>query len=290
MTVLESPVPVSLDLDSRYTLARRIAREAGDRALQMFRNRAALEVEYKGLQDVVSVADREVEGIVRTYVSEAFPDDAFLGEESAAEASDTLQRERVVWVVDPIDGTSCFLNGMYAWCVSIGILVDGEPAIGVVFDPNSGELFHAARGRGAFVDDQPLHASSAPTFRDGVLGVGFSHRVKPSAFVPFLDRLLGEGGMFVRNGSGALMIAYVAAGRLIGYYEPHINAWDCLAGIVLVREAGGVVNDFLKGDGLTSGNVIIAAGPALYPLLAGHIVDTTHGVGPVEPMEWVRGA
>ena len=264
MTVIESPTLASIDLDSRYSLARRIAKEAGERALQMFRNRATLEIEHKGLQDVVSIADREVEGIVRKYVNEAFPDDAFLGEESAGSASDALPNERVIWVVDPIDGTSCFLNGMYAWCVSIGILVDGEPAIGAVFDPNSGELFHAARGRGAFVDDIRMNASPARSVREGVLGVGFSHRVKPDAFIPFLDRLLGEGGMFIRNGSGALMIAYVAAGRLIGYYEPHINSWDCLAGIVLVREAGGKVNDFFAEGGLLRGNPIIAAGKDMY--------------------------
>ena len=264
MTVIESPTLASIDLDSRYSLARRIAKEAGERALQMFRNRATLEIEHKGLQDVVSIADREVEGIVRKYVNEAFPDDAFLGEESAGSASDALPNERVIWVVDPIDGTSCFLNGMYAWCVSIGILVDGEPAIGAVFDPNSGELFHAARGRGAFVDDIRMNASPARSVREGVLGVGFSHRVKPDAFIPFLDRLLGEGGMFIRNGSGALMIAYVAAGRLIGYYEPHINSWDCLAGIVLVREAGGKVNDFFAEGGLLRGNPIIAAGTDMY--------------------------
>ncbi|MFM0643300.1 inositol monophosphatase [Paraburkholderia bryophila] len=267
MTVIESRTLASIDLDARYALACKIAKEAGELAVQMFRNRAALEVEHKGLQDVVSIADREVEGIVRKYVNEAFPDDAFLGEESAGGVSDALLGERVIWVVDPIDGTSCFLNGMYAWCVSIGILVDGEPAIGAVFDPNSGELFHAARGHGAFVDAVPLNANPARTVRDGVLGVGFSHRVKPEAFVPFLDRLLRDGGMFIRNGSGALMMAYVAAGRLIGYYEPHINSWDCLAGIVLVREAGGIVNDFFANDGLLRGNPIMAAGRALYPVL-----------------------
>ncbi|TAM51331.1 MAG: inositol monophosphatase [Paraburkholderia sp.] len=274
MTVKESPTPVSIDLDARYALARKIARQAGQRALQMFRNRAALEVEHKGLQDVVSMADREVEGIVRGHVSDAFPEDAFLGEESASGASATLQRECVVWVVDPIDGTSCFLNGMHAWCISIGILIDGEPAVGVVFDPNSGELFHAARGQGAFEGDTRLTASPARSVRDGVLGVGFSHRVEPDAFVPFLDRLLRDGGMFIRNGSGALMIAYVAAGRLIGYYEPHINAWDCLAGIVLVREAGGAVNDFFADGGLLAGNPIIAAGEGVYANLLA-LIDGT---------------
>jgi myo-inositol-1(or 4)-monophosphatase len=92
--------------------------------------------------------------------------------------------------------------------------------------------------------------------------------VATSTFVPFLDTVLNDGGMFIRNGSGALMIAYVAAGRLIGYFEPHINSWDCLAGIVLVVEAGGISNAFLANNGLEKGNPILVAGPAVYDLLA----------------------
>jgi myo-inositol-1(or 4)-monophosphatase len=269
-----SELAVEIDLGERYTLACTLAREAGQRAMAMWRNRDSLKVEHKGLQDVVSVADREVESIVRAAVKAAFPADAFLGEETAGEAGEGIAQERVVWVVDPIDGTSCFLNGMHAWCVSIGVLIDGEPAIGAVYDPNSDELFHAARGRGAWVNSSPMRASDASSVRDGVLGVGFSHRVKTDAFVPFLERLLTQGGMFVRNGSGALMIAYVAAGRLIGYYEPHINSWDCLAGLVLVREAGGTVNDFLAQRGLLNGNPVIVAGQGLYPKLVG-LIDGT---------------
>jgi myo-inositol-1(or 4)-monophosphatase len=265
------------DLQARYALACRIAREAGARARHLFVNRAALEIEHKGLQDVVSAADREVEGIVRRYVAQAFPDDAFLGEETAGEAGADIERARVVWVVDPIDGTSCFLNGMPAWCVSIAVLINGEPAVGVVFDPNSGELFHAATGQGAHVNGVPIATAGASAFSDGPLGVGFSHRVSADAIVPFIEALLREGGMFIRNGSGALMLAYVAAGRLIGYYEPHINAWDCAAGIVLVREAGGRVNDFFAGQGLLRGNPIVAAGGALYPKLVALIEQTRAG-------------
>ena len=240
----------------------------------VFVNRAALKIEHKGLQDVVSAADREIEAIVRRSVAEAFPDDAFLGEETAGEAGADIGRAQVVWIVDPIDGTSCFLNGMPAWCVSIGILIDGEPAVGVVFDPNSGELFHAATGQGAHVNDVPIATAAASGFTDGPLGVGFSHRVGADAIVPLIGALLRDGGMFIRNGSGALMLAYVAAGRLIGYCEPHINSWDCAAGIVLVREAGGRVNDFFAGEGLLRGNPIVAAGSALYPKLVALIEQT----------------
>lgn len=252
------------DIDQRYALACRLAREAGQLAMSMWRTRETLEIERKGLQDLVSAADREVERIVRVAVHEAFPLDAFLGEETAMGVGEEIAQERVIWVVDPIDGTSCFLSGMHAWCVSIGVLIDGEPAIGVVYDPHSDELFHAALGRGASVNASPMRTSSAGSVRDGLLGVGFSHRVKADAFVPFLERLLAQGGMFIRNGSGALMIAYVAAGRLIGYYEPHINSWDCLAGLVLVREAGGIVNDFLGQGGLLRGNPVIVAGRGVY--------------------------
>jgi|APAra7269096613_1048513.scaffolds.fasta_scaffold00061_83 myo-inositol-1(or 4)-monophosphatase len=253
---------------ARYALARAVARDAGLQALEMFRQRDRLVIESKGLQDMVSAADREIELLIRARVEEAFAEDGFLGEEGGLDRADA----RYLWVIDPIDGTACFVNGMHAWCLSIGVLCDGEPVIGVVYDPNSDELFHAVDGGGAFVNETSARTTAGASLRDGVLGVGFSHRVPVSDFVPFLERTLEAGGMFIRNGSGALMMAYVAAGRLIGYYEPHINAWDCLAGIVLVREAGGTVNDFLAGDGLLKGNPIIAAGARLYAPL----VDTIH--------------
>ncbi|WP_087691471.1 inositol monophosphatase [Pandoraea sp. PE-S2R-1] len=276
-------------LDARYQLAQVIAREAGLRALAMFRTRDALTVEYKGVQDVVSVADRAIEQLVRERVAAAFPTDAFLGEESAA-AGNMPAASRVTWVVDPIDGTACFLHGMHAWCVSIAVIIDGVPAIGAIYDPNADELFHGATGRGAFVDNAVMASASTPRLPDGgepdvlrvstalnvadvnaptqgVLGVGVSHRVDRADFLAFLDGWLARGGMFVRIGSGALMMAYTAAGRLIGYYEPHIHAWDCLAGIVLVQEAGGQVSDFLADDGLTRGNPILASSKALYNTL-----------------------
>ncbi|MDB5930183.1 MAG: Myo-inositol(Or 4)-monophosphatase [Polaromonas sp.] len=254
-------------LQARYQLAQAVARRAGDKALEMFRQRDRLVIESKGLQDMVSAADRDTELLIRAEVAARFAGDGFLGEEGGLERPDA----RFLWVIDPIDGTACFVNGMHAWCLSIGVLCDGRPVMGVVYDPNSGEMFHALEGQGAFVNAVPLKASGAAALSEGVLGVGFSHRVPVSAFLPFLDRTLSSGGMFIRNGSGALMLAYVAAGRLIGYYEPHINAWDCMAGIVLVREAGGTVNDFLAGDGLLQGNPIIAAGSGLYATLVATI-------------------
>lgn len=257
----------STAIEQRYLLARDIARKAGQQAYQWFCQRDSLVIESKGLQDMVSAADKDTESLIRAAVSAECPEDGFLGEEGGLDHGDA----DFLWVIDPIDGTACFVNGMHSWCLSIAVMHAGKPVIGVVYDPNADEMFHACAGHGAFVNAQRLQAHAATSVRDGVLGVGFSHRVPVSSFVPFLDRVLTDGGMFIRNGSGALMLAYVAAGRLIGYYEPHINAWDCLAAIVLVQEAGGRVNDFLSDEGLHKGNPIIAAGADFYEELVRQI-------------------
>ena len=253
---------------ARYLFAQQLAREAGALAHQYFQNLDQIVVESKGPQDEVSIADRETEVFIRAKIAEAFPDDGVLGEEGG----DDRNGKNIIWVIDPIDGTACFVNNMFSWCISIAVVVDGVPAIGAVFDPNAKELFHALAARfggaGGFVNDKPIHVKEVNDFKGGVLGVGFSHRSQPEEFTPFLHTLLASGGMFIRNGSGALMLCYVAAGRLIGYYEPHINSWDCLAAIVIVEAAGGHCNDFLANEGLVRGNPILAAGKLLYPKLA----------------------
>jgi myo-inositol-1(or 4)-monophosphatase len=254
-------------LQSRYIFAQTLARSAGALAHNYFKNRDQLIVESKGTQDEVSIADRETEVFLRARILEAFPDDGILGEEGG----DDSNGKAIIWVLDPIDGTACFVNGMFSWCISIAVVVDGVPSIGVVFDPNANELFHALShkfgGGAAYVNDKAIHVKEVADFKGGVLGVGFSHRSHPDEFTPFMHTLLSSGGMFIRNGSGALMLCYVAAGRLIGYYEPHINSWDCLAAIVIVDAAGGRCNDFLANNGLTRGNPILAAGKTLYPML-----------------------
>ena len=250
-------------LQSRYAFAQTLAREAGALAHGYFKNRDQLIVLSKGVQDEVSIADSETEIFLRARILEAFPDDGILGEEGG----DDTNGKPIIWVLDPIDGTACFVNGMFSWCVSIAVVVDGVPSIGVVFDPNANELFHATVDGAALVNDAPIRVKDVADFKGGVLGVGFSHRSQPEEFAPFMHALLSAGGMFIRNGSGALMLCYVAAGRLIGYYEPHINSWDCLAAIVIVEAAGGRCNDFLANNGLTGGNPILAAGKTLYPTL-----------------------
>lgn len=254
--------PTLSDLDLRLDAAEAAAREAGALALARFRDVASLAVERKGLQDVVSEADREVEALIAERLLARFPDDGFLGEEQGFK-SGRAGEAGPVWVVDPIDGTFCFLKGIPVWSISIGLALGGRCLLGAIVDPNAAEVFTGALGRGAFLNGRPIGVAANESLREGTVGVGFSHRSPPAELVAFLDRLLEAGGMYQRNGSGALSLAYVAAGRYVAYYEPHINSWDSVAGLALVEAAGGITNDFLAGNGLMEGNPIVAAAPGV---------------------------
>ncbi len=246
---------MDVELLNRYLFSQELVKEVGKIALDFYLKRKELKIECKkgDLQDQVSIADKTVEAKIKEALKQHFPQDGFLGEESGAE---NLSCE-YCWVVDPIDGTSTFLYGLNAWCVSIAILHKNQIVSGVIFDPVHNELFRAMKGDGAFLNDQPIHASSSTSLKEGLMGLGVSHRVHPDTFTPVLHQILLDGGMFIRNGSGALMLVYVAAGRLIGYFEPHINAWDVCAAIIIVQEAGGHVNNFLENEGLGKGNYIL---------------------------------
>ncbi len=256
----------------RMKLAERVARSAGSLALHYFEKRAELAVSHKGLQDRVTEADQEVERHIFNLLTEAYPNDGFLGEEMISGEPLTLVDEGM-WIVDPIDGTDCFIYGIPCWCISIAWMQKNEARIGIIYDPVHDEMYSAAIGHGANLNGEPLQIPRTTELSDGITGLGYSTRVRPEDSLKPLQRLLEAGGMFNRCGSGALSLAWLAAGRLIGYYEPHLNSWDCLAGIVLVREAGGWVNDFLAGDGLNQGNPIVAAAPGLaekMQLVSGH--------------------
>lgn len=243
---------------ARFELAKTAARSAGELALDYFRHPERIRIEEKvNAQDMVSQADREVETLIREAIGAQFPDDRIIGEEFGMDDREA----EYTWVIDPIDGTSPFVHGIPAWCVSIALIAGGRYVAGVIFAPCANELYAAFEGAGATLNDRPLRLSESDTVANGLVGVGGSHRVPPEELSRFVHTLVQSGGMFIRNGSGALMLAYVAAGRLVAYYEPHINAWDCLAGICLIREAGGWTNDFLGEFDLATGGPVITAGP-----------------------------
>jgi len=251
-------------LDDRFAFASTLVEEAGALAHGYFKNRDTLVIKSKGLQDMASQADMATEVLIRDALRKRFPGDGFLGEETGR---DGLGSADCLWVVDPIDGTQPFVHGLTSWCVSIGLLVGARIEMGFVFAPARAELFVGRRGHPATLNGVPIRVSDADSLTQGMLGVGYSPRVPTSQYIPFFERILAEGGIHYRDGSGALGLCYVAAGRLIGYVEPQINSWDCLGALAVIQSAGGQFNDFLANDGLWTGNPIAASGPKLLPKL-----------------------
>jgi myo-inositol-1(or 4)-monophosphatase len=245
----------------RFDFAKNLIMEAGDLALQYFANVAELSIISKGAQDMVSEADLAVEALVRERLMNAYPGDAYLGEETGHA---TGSGESGIWVVDPIDGTQPFLSGLSSWCISIAYVRGNDVLLGMVNNPAAGELFIGGVGRTAELNGRPIAPREAQSLGDGLTFLGCNPRLSPEQVVPVLDRLLRAGGMFVRSGSGALGLCDVACGRLIGYVEAHINSWDCLGALAVCRSAGASVSDYLSNDGLLNGAPIVAGSPQVY--------------------------
>jgi myo-inositol-1(or 4)-monophosphatase len=250
-----------MSLQQRYDFGLSLIHEAGEKALGYFNARDQLTVKNKGPQDLASEADLETELLIRDRLAMAFPQDAFLGEETEPTAYEPGQG---IWVVDPIDGTQPFCLGLTSWCVSIGFMQDGVIRFGFVIAPARNELFAGGRNFPSTLNGKSIRVSSAASIREGLTCTGYSPKSGPGLFLPGFTRFLAAGGMFYREGSGALGICYVAAGRLVGFFEPVIKSWDALGAIAVCEGAGAKVSDFLGDDGLFKGNSLIAAAPGAY--------------------------
>jgi myo-inositol-1(or 4)-monophosphatase len=219
------------------------ARKAARRLVRDFGEVENLQVSLKGAGDFVSAADRKAEETIRDELMRARPAYGWLGEESEPEPGrDGMHR----WIVDPLDGTSNFLHGLPHWAISIALERKGEITAGVVFDPVKDELFAAEKGSGAYVNNRRLRVSARREMSEMLFGTGI-----PWANSPHLPRCLRTLAILMprcaglrRGGAAALDLAYVAAGRLDGYWEIGVKPWDVAAGALLVREAGGIVRDF----------------------------------------------
>lgn len=243
------------DLDCRFKTGLAATRDAGRVARDYFDRRRELAIELKGRQDLVSVADRDVERILVERLRAAFPGDAVLGEEHGQQGEG-----RVCWVLDPIDGTNNFVRGVSFWCVSVGLLVDNVPTLGFVYDAIRDEMFAGRIGHGATCNGRPMRASAAEPQRARI-NLGFNFKQSPEIFGEVVKRLFDQGAEFARYGSAAMSLAYVADGRLEGFWESRVNSWDVCAGLVLAREAGAVVDDFYAGQGPAKTGRCFAAAP-----------------------------
>lgn len=207
-----------------------------------------LHIEKKGVIDLVTEVDREVERMFRALIASRFPAHAVLAEEFE-QHGDRQREAQYCWVFDPVDGTTNYAHGLPIFCSAAALERNGQPLVGAVYDPSRRELFTAERGVGAWLNGVPLRVSSAGALLDSLLCTGFPYSVHEES--EFLLALFGE---FLRRaravrrlGSAAIDLCYVAAGRLDGFWEARLNPWDISAGALIVQEAGGRVSDLSGG-------------------------------------------
>lgn len=240
------------------------ARAAGSGLIADRARIASLDVHDKlGPADVFTEADLNAEATVREILGGAQPDYGFLGEEGGLkEGADKAH----VWIVDPLDGTTNFLTGSPLFAVNIALARNGEVIAGVTYAPAMDEMYRAEAGGGAWLNDQPIRISARSTLMQAVLAVGIPFATKPrhDQFRAEMERLTTRVSGIRRLGAGALDMAWVACGRHDGYWEQTVSAWDMAAGVVIVREAGGVVTNTAGGPLDLMGGTMVASTPAIH--------------------------
>jgi len=234
---------------------------AGD--LQMERFGGDFRIDKKGTIDLVTEVDIAVERRFRALIAERFPDHQILAEELGGAAT---VPPGPCWIFDPIDGTSNYAHGLPIFCASLALEIDGVAEVAAVYDPNRRELFTAERGGGAFVNGRPLRVSSAERLVDAMLVTGFPYDVhsRVEEIVGLFAAFVAEARAVRRLGSAALDLCYVAAGRLDGFWESDLRAWDIAGGALIVAEAGGRVTDIAGAPFTSRGGHVLATNGHLH--------------------------
>ncbi len=261
--------------------ASQIAREAGASLREFLAQ--GVETEYKGDVDLVTVADRTVEKLIRTRLGEVFPNHGIYGEEGTRERLDQQYR----WYVDPLDGTTNFAHGIPHFCVSMGLEQrtpdlapeqDGTIVAGVIYNPMLDEIFTAERGKGARLNGRPIEVSSVPDLGESLVATGFPSRKRhDNPNIHFYQEFTLRSHGVRRAGSAALDLAYVACGRFEAFWEFHLNAWDTSAGFLLVEEAGGRITDFAGGPFQLNSREVLASNGLIHGELIAMFVDLFAG-------------
>ncbi len=246
-------------------IAIRAARAGGAVIVRHIDRIDTLTITEKARNDFVSEVDRMAEEVIVDTILRSYPEHQILAEESGAKGDSEFQ-----WIIDPLDGTTNFLHGLPHFCVSIALVHRGRLDQGVIFDPVSQELFTATRGGGAQLDNKRIRATKRRGLKQALVGSGFPFRELNhlDSYLSSLAAIIPHTAGVRRSGSAALDLAYVAAGRLDGYWEFGLAPWDMAAGALLVREAGGIVTDCEGGENFMASGNIIAAGPKVIPELS----------------------
>ncbi|WP_341705275.1 inositol monophosphatase family protein [Ferrovibrio sp.] len=249
-----------ISIEQRLHHAEQVIREAGKLARGFYDNRGDLTVKLKGVQDFVSQADAETEDLIASRLLAAFPHDGILGEERGRRGGDT----DALWVIDPIDGTANFVRGLPFWCIAIALVVGDTLELGLVYEPVADRLYAARRGHGAFCNGRPIAISRTDRMDNACLGVGMGHDEAPGPHTATLEVLLNHHCQYRRLGSGLLLMALAAEGALDGFWEARMKPWDALAGLLLVREAGGITNDYEGLGDFVRAEPVLALAPGLW--------------------------
>lgn len=228
---------------------------AGELVMEGFGQARAIEM--KGRQDYLTEFDGRCETFLRQTVAAAYPEDGFFGEEGGGSDAASL------WVVDPIDGTANFARNIPHFCIAIAYVENGRAEFGVIYNPVLRELHFARRGHGATLNGKPIRVSGVSNPQAATVELGWSARIANADYLESMSGLLDFGFNVRRAGSGALGLAYVADGRNEAYAERHMNSWDCIAGLLMVEEAGGRVCGFEGSERILNGGPVLASAPGL---------------------------
>jgi len=254
-----------MDLSRILEKAISISKEAGEYIRRERQNFDLSLVELKGTNDLVSYVDRKAEKIIVDQLHGLIPEAGFITEEE----TNTTRGEVYNWIIDPLDGTTNFIHGIPVFSVSIGLQENQEIILGVVYEVNKSECFYAMRGGGAFCNEIPIRVSAAPDLSSSLIATGFPYNGlgQTDAFLNVLKSLIDNSHGFRRLGSAAVDLCYVACGRVDGYFQHNLNAYDVAGGIIIVKEAGGLITDFKGGDNYIFGGEIVASNPKVHPEL-----------------------
>jgi len=251
------------------TIATRAARNAGDIILRASEHVSQIQIDNKEQHDFVTEVDRQAENEIIKVLRGAFPDHAILGEESGQHEGS--EDNEYTWIIDPLDGTTNFLHGFPHYAVSIALKHKNRLEVGVIYDPSRNDLFSATRGGGAMLNNRRIRVTKQASLQGALIGTGFPFKVSQQkyldAYLDMFRAVCTNTSGIRRTGSAAIDLAYLAMGRLDGFWEVDLKSWDIAAGALIVKEAGGVVTDFSFNDNyLESGN-IIAANPKMHQLI-----------------------
>lgn len=259
-------------MEPLLNIAVNAARLAGDIIVRHMDQVERLQITTKNNNDYFSEVDVKAEQTIINTIRKAYPAHSILAEESGLSEGD----KDFVWIIDPLDGTSNYLHGFPFFSVSIALQVKGRIEHGVVYDPLRHECFAASRGRGARLNDRRMRVSKETQLNASLLGTGIPLR-NPSLmerYLPTLEALSGKCKGVRRTGSAALELAYLATGRIDGFWQLGLSAWDLAAGSLLIREAGGLISDVHGGDDFLKSGDVVAGTPKVFKSLLQQIVPT----------------